>query len=291
MDLVQTLESVIYRLLELAAIQLPLTVESQLIQMIDQEESEIGHMQLSLIKENIRLAKELRRPICQDTGLISFFIKIGENLLNPITIQKIILEVTSKATQTIPLRPNTVNFFEGNTGTNVGRHLPWIFWEPTSGENLEITVQLKGGGSSNIAKLVMLEPLEGFQGVKRAIIQAVAEAGSKGCPPYTIGIGLGGTEDLAMILAKKALLIPANQRNEQKNFEELESELLKTLNLLKIGVMGLGFGPSVLDVHILDAARHPASLPVGISFSCWALRYATAQISDNEITYPSHEVT
>jgi len=289
MDLNQ-LETVIYRLLELAAIQLPLTVESQLLQKLEQENSELGYSQLFLIAENLRLAKELRRPLCQDTGLISFFIRIGENLPSYSTIRKIIQKITEEATRAIPLRPNAVNFFEGNTGTNVGRHLPWIFWEPSSDESLEITVQLKGGGSSNIAKLVMLEPLEGVQGIKRTIIQAVAEAGSKGCPPYTIGIGLGGTEDLAMILAKKALLTPPNKRNAQKEFEEMELDLLQVLNSLKIGVMGLGAGPSVLDVHILDAARHPASLPVGISFSCWALRYATAHIFENEITYPSHEV-
>ena len=288
MDLIQNLEAVLYHLFELAAIALPSAVESQLIQAIDREGTEIGRQQLALIKQNLQLAKKLNRPICQDTGLISFYIKFDANLINPAVIQKTILKVTEKATQSIPLRPNAVQFFTGNTGTNIGSHIPWIYWEPTDDSSLEATLQLKGGGSSNVAKLSMLEPGEGFQGVKKAVIQAVADAGSKGCPPYTIGIGLGGTEDIAIILAKKSLLVPPNQRNPQKKFEELELELLRTLNSLKIGVMGLGYGPTVLDVHILDAARHPASLPVGIAFSCWALRYATGRISEHEITYLSH---
>jgi fumarate hydratase subunit alpha len=288
MDLIQNLESILYHLFELAAIQLPTTVETQLIQATERETTELGRQQLALIKENLLLAKKLNRSICQDTGLISFFIKFDSNLVNPRLIQKTILKVTEKATQAIPLRPNAVNFFTGNTGTNVGNHIPWIYWDPTDESNLEITLQLKGGGSSNIANLSMLEPAEGFQGVKKAIIQAVADAGSKGCPPYTLGIGLGGTEDLAMILAKKSLMVPPNQRNPQAKLKELELELLRTLNSLKIGVMGLGCGPTVLDIHILEAARHPASLPVGISFSCWALRYATAQISEHETIYPSH---
>ncbi|MDD1778569.1 MAG: fumarate hydratase [Candidatus Helarchaeota archaeon] len=288
MDIIQNLESVIFHLFELAAIQLPFAVEARLIQAIERETTEIGHQQLALIKENLQLAKKLNRPLCQDTGLISFFIKFDAKLVNPAAIQKTVLRVTEKATQSIPLRPNAVSFFTGNTGTNIGRHHPWIYWDPTDDSSLEVTLQLKGGGSSNIAKLSMLDPGEGFQGVKKAVIQAVAEAGAKGCPPYTLGIGLGGTEDLTMILAKKSLLVPPNQRNPQKKLEELELELLRNLNSLKIGVMGLGYGPTMLDVHILEAARHPGSLPVGISFSCWALRYATAHISEQETTYPSH---
>ena len=288
MDMMQNLESVIFHLFELAAIRLPTAVEAQLLQAIERETTELGRQQLALIKENLQLAKKLNRPLCQDTGLISFYIKFNAKLVNPAVIQKTILQVTEKATQAIPLRPNAVNFFTGNTGTNIGSCIPWIYWNPSDESSLEVTLQLKGGGCSNVAHLAMLDPAEGFQGVKKVIIQAMAEAGSKGCPPYTLGIGLGGTEDLAMILAKKSLIVPPNQRNPQKKLEELELELLHSLNSLKIGVMGLGCGPTALDVHILEAARHPGSLPVGMSFSCWALRYATAQISEHETTYLTH---
>ncbi|MHA1649606.1 MAG: fumarate hydratase [Candidatus Helarchaeota archaeon] len=290
MDLFKILEDMVFKLLELAATQLPTKVEAQLLQYINQEQSEIGANQFSIIAKNLQLAKELKRPLCQDTGLISFFVKMGDIPLKRTQLKNLFIKQTEKATNSIPLRPNTVNFFEGNTGTNVGKLIPWIYWEHTSETGIEITVQLKGGGSSNVSQLVMLNPEEGLQGIKRAIVEAVARAGSKGCPPYTLGIGLGGTEDVAMILAKKALLIPPGQRNELKVFAETELELNRVLNSLGIGIMGLGEGPTILDTHILDAARHPASLPVGISFSCWALRYATARLKDNEIEYITHEV-
>ncbi|MFX1294848.1 MAG: fumarate hydratase [Promethearchaeota archaeon] len=289
MDVLKTLEELIFKLLELAAIQLPIKVEEQLNHMIKQERSEIGANQFSVIAKNLQLAKKLKRSICQDTGLISYFIKLGNNTLRKSQIKKLIFKQTEKATKSIPLRPNAVNFFNGNTGTNVGENIPWIYWEDASDSSIEITVQLKGGGSSNVSKLVMLNPADGLKGIKKAIIEAVFNAGSKGCPPYTLGIGLGGTEDIAMFLAKKALLISPNQRNSLKNFADIELNLIETLNSLNIGIMGLGYGPTVLDAHILHAARHPASLPIGISFSCWALRYASARIIDNKIVYLTHE--
>ncbi|MCK4845490.1 MAG: fumarate hydratase, partial [Candidatus Heimdallarchaeota archaeon] len=98
------------------------------------------------------------------------------------------------------------------------------------------------------------------------------------CPPYTVGVGVGGGEDMCMNLAKKALLRPLYQYHEDEKIAELEKELVKTLNKLEIGAMGLGEGPSVLDVHMEFAARHPASLPVGVVISCWALRHAGATV-------------
>jgi fumarate hydratase subunit alpha len=289
MNSLDTLEEVSFKLLEMAATQLPKNVEAQLNRVILDEKSEIGEAQLAIIAKNIQLAKKLKRPLCQDTGLISFFIKSGNTSLTPSKIRDTLIQVTKKATQSIPLRPNAVNFFEGNTGTNVGELIPWIYWDDGLDSSFEITVQLKGGGASNVSQLYMLNPTVGLHGIKKATIEAVASAGSRGCPPYTIGIGLGGTEDLAMLLAKKALLIPPDHRNSRKEFAEMELDLIQTLNTLGIGIMGLGYGPSVLDVHIIQAARHPASLPVGISFSCWALRYATARIIEGKIEYLTHE--
>ena len=113
----------------------------------------------------------------------------------------------------------------------------------------------------------------------------MAKAGSLGCPPYFVGVGVGGGEDSCMILAKKAILKPFKVRNPDPKVAEMEKELLEKINELDIGVMGLGEGPSALDLHIEMAARHPASLPVGVVISCWALRYAKATISsDGKVT-------
>ncbi len=125
----------------------------------------------------------------------------------------------------------------------------------------------------------MLKPGLGIKGVKQFVVEAVAGAGSLGCPPYFVGVGIGGGEDLCMFLAKKALLRPFKVRNSNAEVAAIEEELYEKLNQLGIGAMGLGEGPSVLDVHVEMAARHPASLPVGIVISCWALRHAKATIS------------
>ncbi|MFB0543720.1 MAG: fumarate hydratase, partial [Candidatus Bathyarchaeia archaeon] len=115
--------------------------------------------------------------------------------------------------------------------------------------------------------------------------EAVAEAGSLGCPPYSVGVGVGGGEDICMYLGKKALLRPLGERNPNPKVAALEEELLRKINGLGIGAMGLGGGPTAFDLHIEVAARHPASLPVGVVISCWALRHAEATISSNgEVT-------
>jgi tartrate/fumarate subfamily iron-sulfur-dependent hydro-lyase alpha chain len=153
---------------------------------------------------------------------------------------------------------------------------------------LELIAFPKGGGSTNVSKLGLLKPGEGLKGIKKFVVDSVVDAGAKGCPPYFLGIGIGGGEDIAMNLAKKALLRSVGVHNTNQKIAELEKELLKALNELKIGVMGLGEGPTVLSVHIEVAGRHPASLPVGIVFSCWADRHAGAKIdSEGNITYLS----
>jgi fumarate hydratase subunit alpha len=167
---------------------------------------------------------------------------------------------------------------KGNTNDNTGAFVPIINWEMVPGNELEIIAMPKGGGSSNVANHRMLKPGLGMKGVKQFVIEAVAAAGSQGCPPYFVGVGIGGSEDLCMLLAKKALLKPFKVRNPDPKLAAIEEELLGKVNELGIGAMGLGEGPTALDLHIEMAARHPASLPVGIVISCWALRHAKATI-------------
>ncbi len=157
------------------------------------------------------------------------------------------------------------------------------------GDELILTAMPKGGGSSNVANLGMLRPGEGMDGVKRFIIDSVAQAGARGCPPYIVGVGIGGGEDMCMTLAKKALLRGVGVRNENAEIAKIEQQLLSAINTLGIGTMGLGVGPTALDVNIELIARHPASLPVGVVLSCWAERYAKAKISkEGQVTYLSH---
>jgi fumarate hydratase subunit alpha len=127
----------------------------------------------------------------------------------------------------------------------------------------------------------MIKPGLGMRGVKSFVVEAVASAGSLGCPPYFVGVGVGGGEDICMLLAKKALLKPFKVRSADPKVAAIEEELLSKVNQLEIGPMGLGEGPTALDLHVEMAARHPASLPVGVVISCWALRHAKATVTRN----------
>jgi fumarate hydratase subunit alpha len=202
-----------------------------------------------------------------------------------------LIRATKKATQKIPLRPNAVDMFRGNTKNNVGLrgYIPWFYFDLVEGDSCEIIAMPKGGGSSNVGKMKMIPPGKGIKGVKQFVVEAVAAAGPLACPPYTVGVGVGGGEDMCMNLAKKALLRPLYQYHEDEKIASLEKELIEILNKLEIGAMGLGEGPSVLDVHMEFAARHPASLPVGVVISCWALRHAGATIDkDGNIKWHPH---
>lgn len=246
-------------------------------------EGSMGKAQLGNIIQNVELAKKDLKPICQDTGIIAFIAEIGDGFPIRSKIKEILTKATERATKEIPLRPNAVDVFKGNTGNNVGLmgYVPVLYIDLIEGDHLRLTAFPKGGGSSNVANFQMLKPGLGINGVKEFLLKAVAEAGSLGCPPYFIGVGIGGGEDLCMSLAKKALLKPLRKRSENPRIAEIEEELLEKINRLGIGVMGLGEGVTAMDIHIEMAARHPASLPVGIVFSCWAIRHASAMINEN----------
>ena len=148
----------------------------------------------------------------------------------------------------------------------------------------------KGGGSENVSSLGMLSPADGLVGIKRFVLNAIIEAGAKPCPPTVVGVGLGGGADQAMILAKKALLRPLDEKNFDPQVARIEREILSAANTTDIGPMGLGGRNTVMAVHLEYAYRHPASLPVAVAFSCWALRRASAKInSDGKILYLTHK--
>ena len=247
---------------------------------------EIGRSQLLSILKDVDLAKANSEPMCQDTGVVAFMVKLGDGFPIRSKLKEVLERATKRATKEIPLRPNAVDMFKGNSGDNTGKHVPLIYIELVEGDSLEITALPKGGGSSNVAAQSMITPGLGLKGVKQFVIESVAKAGSLGCPPYFIGVGIGGGEDYSMVLAKKALLKPFGIRDPDPNVAALEEELLKKVNELGIGVMGLGEGPTALDLHVEMAARHPASLPVGVVFSCWACRHAKGIITnDGKVSY------
>ena len=279
-------EETAVELLRIAATELPVEYVGELTRGMEETEGAVGRSQLVNILENIRIARDRSLPMCQDTGIVAFMVNVGDGFPIRSMLKEVLVRATRRATEEVPLRPNAVDMFKGNTGDNVGLngHVPIFYFDLVEGDGLELIAMPKGGGSSNVAAHRMLKPGLGFRGVKAFVIEAVAKAGSLGCPPYFVGVGIGGGEDLCMALAKKALLRPFKVRNPEPKVAEMEEELLEKVNKLGIGAMGLGEGPTALDLHIEMVARHPASLPVGVVISCWALRHARATItSDGEV--------
>lgn len=280
-------EDTAVELLRIAATELPKEYVEEITKAMEGTEGSVGRSQLKNILENVRIARKQSLPMCQDTGIVAFMVKVGDGFPLWSKFKEILLKATRRATDEVPLRPNAVDMFKGNTGDNVGLngHVPIIYFDLVEGDGLELIAMPKGGGSTNVAAHRMLKPGLGLRGVKEFVIEALTNAGSLGCPPYFVGVGIGGGEDLCMVLAKKALLRPFKMRHPDQKVAEMEEELLEKINELGIGAMGLGEGPTALDLHIEMAARHPASLPVGVVISCWALRHAKATITnDGEVT-------
>ena len=292
MSLEQTVEAVASTLLRLAVTELPRDVKEALRKAHREETSETAKTQLQAILDNVELAEKTRAPMCQDTGTIIFYVKAGANIHGLDKIETALINATRKATPQIPLRPNAVDPFTGkNSGDNTGRNIPYINWEIVPGNMLEITVLPKGGGSENVCTVGMLVPGEGIKGLKRFVIDTVVKAGAKPCPPNILGVALGGGADVAMKLAKKALLRPLDQPNPNPELAKLEQELLEATNTLGIGPMGLGGKSTILGVNVDYAARHPASFPAAVAFNCWAARRASARIHpDGRVEYLTHKV-
>ena len=286
------LETVAVKLLQLAVMELPQDVKDALQRAYREEENSVGKSQLKAILDNIDLAEKTSAPMCQDTGVIIFYVKAGSQMEGFDKVEDALRKATARATREIPLRPNAVDpFTQKNTGDNTGRHVPYIHWKVVPGDTLEITVLPKGGGSENVSALGMLNPNQGTAGLKRFVVDTVIKAGAKPCPPTILGVAVGGGADIAVMLAKEALLKPLDQPNSDPELAKLEQQLCEAANSTGIGPMGLGGKTSVLDVKVDYAHRHPASYPVAVVVQCWAARRASARIhSDGNVEYLTHKV-
>lgn len=243
------------------------------------KETGIAKIQIENMLKNCEVAQKTGRPICQDTGVQTFFVRIGKDFPYAGQLKHMIIQAVKHATETIPLRPNTIDVFtRKNHHDNIGEFIPAINWDYTEGEDVYITSVPKGGGSENMSKLVMFNPSFGLKGIKDFIVEEMIKAGGNPCPPTVVGIGIGGGADLAMKLGKLALLRPVGVRHNEPSVSSMELELIDRINDSGIGPMGLGGKTTVLDVHVEKAPRHPASLPVGLVVQCWADRRATMVI-------------
>lgn len=291
-DLEKKIIDSVVELLRVVETRLPNDVLEALKKALEEEETDLAKSQLEAILKNAEAAAKGSVPMCQDTGLIGFYIELGDGFPIRSKIYDLLREATIRATKEVPLRPNTIDpWTHEKPGNNTGRHIPIIHIDLVPGDELKIIAMPKGGGSSYVARLYSVPPVEGISGLKKAVLDAVLQAGPKPCPPVILGVGVGGTEDLTMFLAKKALLRPLTQKNEEENVAKLEEELKSMINAMGIGPMGLGGKTYALGVNIEWAHRHPATFLVGVAVGCWAMRRGTLVIKSNgEAEIISHGV-
>ncbi len=230
---------------------------------------------LNEILENAKVAKENKIALCQDTGTANFFVKIGKYVsivgdnintaINKGVADGYTKRYLRKSIVADPL--NRINT-KDNTPAN-------IYCDYVDGDKIEITMLAKGGGSENASFLKMLTPLDGWNGIKNFIIEAVKVKGANACPPVIVGLGIGGDFASVGLLAKKALLRKIGSKNKETFYNEKELELLEEINKLNIGPMGLGGKPTALAVFIETKPCHIASLPVAINVQCHSCRRKT----------------
>jgi len=268
----------IVEMLQRAATTLPKDVVEALKRCKRREREQVAILQFECMLKNLELAKKLGAPICQDTGIPIFFVGLGTGLKLDFDLVAALKRAVKEATLSIPLRANVVDpLSRVNTKTNVGEGQPAVHFELERGKRLQIDLLLKGAGAENWSRLYMLRPSDG-ETIERAVMLTVGEAGGQPCPPTIVGVGVGGSAEIACLLAKKALLRPLDRPNKDGRLAKLEPRLTKAANELGVGPMGLGGKTTVLGVHVEKAACHTASLPVAIDFQCWAARRASAKL-------------
>ena len=242
------------------------------------KESEKGSLAkkiLGQLEENMEIAEADKIPICQDTGMAVFFVEIGQEVhITGGSLTDAINEGVRRGYTDGYLRKSVVNdpIIRENTKDNTPAI---IHYDIVPGDSLKITVTPKGFGSENMSKLVMLKPADGIEGVKKVVIEAARDAGPNACPPFVIGVGIGGDFELVAKLAKKALTREPGSHNDIAYVADLEKELLDTINGLGIGPAGLGGSTTALAVNIETYPTHIAGLPVAVNMCCHVDRHKT----------------
>lgn len=291
MESTETLRELLVKFISTVAIRLPDDVYASLQKMASVEDGKIAKELYGCIFDNLDKAKKLQRPLCQDTGVLQFFIKAGAKFPYLGQLESAITKSVQVATETTPLRHNVVECFsEVNTGNNVGTRAPFIEWEiiPDSDE-LHIDLYLAGGGCSLPGRSKVLMPLEGYEGIVKYVFDTIVEWGINACPPLVVGVGIGTCAATAALLSKKALLRPIGSVNPNPKAADMEKRIKDGLDKIGIGPLGLTGKQSVQAVHIEYAAHHPATLGVGLTVGCWATRRGAIDIkSDLSYKITSH---
>ena len=248
---------------------------------LDHEPSIAGRQAMSDILENRQIASRECVPMCQDTGMAVVFVEIGQDVhIKGGSLAGAIIEGVRLGYKEGYLRKSVVSeplFDRLNTGDNTP---PVIHYTIVPGNHLILTIAAKGFGAENMSRLRMLTPAQGIAEVKRQVVQCVVDAGPNACPPVVVGVGLGGTLEMAAMLAKKALMREMGERNLDPRYAALEEELLVLVNQTGIGPQGWGGLNTALDVRVEFYPTHIAALPVVINLDCHLSRHITILVGE-----------
>lgn len=244
----------------------------------DKEQSKLGSQILSQLEDNLKIAAEDKIPICQDTGMAVIYLEIGQDVhFEGGYLEDAVNEGVRQGYQKGYLRKSVVSdpLIRENTKDNTPSI---IHYSIVKGDKVNIKVAPKGFGSENMSRVFMLKPADGIEGVKKAVLTAVKDAGPNACPPMVVGVGVGGTFEKCALMAKDALTREVGSVSDLPHIAELEKELLIEINKLGIGPAGLGGSVTALAVNINTYPTHIAGLPVGVNICCHVNRHVSRQI-------------
>jgi fumarate hydratase subunit alpha len=245
--------------------------------MEEKEESPAGKEVFKQILDNVKIARDEKLGLCQDTGLAVFFVELGED----VELQKddglgslseAITEGTRAGYEEGYLRKSVVEdpIRRKNTGDNTPAY---IHWELVPGDTFKVTFIAKGGGAENMSAVRMFAPAAGIEGVENFVVETADKGGSNPCPPIVVGVGVGGNFEYSALLAKKALLRrPLGSHNSDPFYADMERRLLERINNLGIGPQGMGGRITALAVHIEAFPCHIASMPAAVNIQCHSHR-------------------
>jgi len=271
---VNRLTDIIAQFVGFTAKKLPDDVIKKLEELREKEDNPMAKVIYDTMFRNQELAVKLDRPSCQDTGVLQFWVKCGTKFPLIDDLEALLKEAVVKATFSAPLRHNSVETFdEYNTGKNVGKGTPTVFWDivPNS-DTCEIYTYMAGGGCSLPGHAMVLMPGEGYEGITKFVLDRMTSYGLNACPPLLVGVGVATSVETAALLSKKALMRPIGSHNENERAAKMEKLLEDGINAIGLGPQGMGGKYSVMGVNIENTARHPSTIGVAVNVGCWSHR-------------------
>ena len=271
--------------------KLPDDVIAKLEELASKETAPLPKVLYETMTKNQKLAVQLDRPSCQDTGVLQFWLKCGTNFPYINELEVLLKEAVVQATFAAPLRHNSVETFdEYNTKKNVGKGTPTVCWDivPNS-DKCEIYAYMAGGGCTLPCKAIVLMPGAGYEGITDFVLDQMTSYGLNACPPLLVGVGVGTSIETAALNSKKALMRPIGSHNDNANAAKMEQLLEDGINKIGLGPQGMGGKYSVMGVNIENNARNPSTIGVAVNVGCWSHRRGHIVVNpDLTVTCDTH---